>query len=630
MNILCITGSVPSQLKAVTERLHQVGLKPPKVSPHADIPDLHAWHRRLLAISDPESAERGSIGQPGKLWERLATDLFIANIEQPLWGWADANSLWLLDFWQAFDPQIRFLLLCASPTRMLADALADNDLESDPNDLMRVWMRGHQQMLRFHLRHPQRSLLLDAEAAMRDPAWLVEHCAQSWQCALDRQPVLTPSNQNEADDAITDDPIAADLALRLSANDPEAWNLFQEIAATWDSAPDGNGKAGEPERQLEPKSLVLAYRYTREKANNRDRELANAKARDECERQLRDATEENELLLLQLHQVQEELEHYFLKHQDTQQQRQDLEARWQRLLQRHPDLFDYSRLDIAPEGDTDHRITALRWRIEQLVMAGHSFARIDCLTRLEESAIHFAFAPAEPRAPDQPDDAHHWPAADPLLRDWSAHHWQRLRTLTKVLEQAFAAPLTFGLPEQLASDHWQRALRHTQAALAPAASVPRWDRLSLEHEQINPDYEHLALRLAPVTFAEQSWPHWDIRLSCANVGPGRFGAHPKLEFPEMHGAMDGHNPLRGWFPEVHNDFGASLELRFALPDAMDINLWQTLPAPDQALITALIARLPALLDQLERSGAQIARPWSDWQRLVADIQRIHALHGQGV
>jgi len=92
--------------------------------------------------------------------------------------------------------------------------------------------------------------------------------------------------------------------------------------------------------------------------------------------------------------------------------------------------------------------------------------------------------------------------------------------------------------------------------------------------------------------------------------------------------MDAHNPLSGWFPDIHNDFGHSLELRFALPDALDIHIWQQLPAPDQTLITALIARLPAIVNQLERTCPRIARPWEDWQRLVANIQRIHAPHGR--
>jgi glycosyltransferase involved in cell wall biosynthesis len=336
----------------------------------------------------------------------------------------------------------------------------------------------------------------------------------------------------------------------------------------------------------------------------------------------------NERLLLELRQLQQQLEQSFLEHQKAEQQRQEAEARWYRLQLRYPNLYEVGHLAVTHAGEPQRagksKSTALHWQIQDLRAAGQTFPRIDVWTWLEGSQLHITFAPnaADP-ARHHPHDDRHWPAADPSLGDWPWYDWEGLRLLPMVFADVMDNPGTCALPEHIDRHGWRTALYQTQQALAPAASVLRFNQVSLEREQVNPDYEHLWLALTPVAFAERRWSRWELRLSCAHLAPERFGTHPKLEFP----AMEHHNPLISWFAETHNAFGANHELRFA-PDAMDIHIWQQFVDADQALITALIARLPAILDVLECNGTHISRPFSDWRQLVADIQRIHAPHGR--
>eukprot|EP01030_Chromulinospumella_sphaerica_P007022 gene7022-6868_t len=60
--------------------------------------------------------------------------------------------------------------------------------------------------------------------------------------------------------------------------------------------------------------------------------------------QQRDLKQENDLMLLQLHQVQEELEHHFLEHQKIQKAEQAQTQRWQRLESRLPNYLDYETI----------------------------------------------------------------------------------------------------------------------------------------------------------------------------------------------------------------------------------------------------------------------------------------------
>jgi hypothetical protein len=100
-----------------------------------------------------------------------------------------------------------------------------------------------------------------------------------------------------------------------------------------------------------------------------------------------------------------------------------------------------------------------------------------------------------------------------------------------------------------------------------------------------------------------------------------FGAHTKLEFPQD----VSQGPLSGWYMESHDDFGAKLELRFAQPEAMDMAVWQQLPADDKKFVQALVRRISAMLRSLQDAALPLKRDWADWQQLAQDIQRILTL-----
>ena len=103
--------------------------------------------------------------------------------------------------------------------------------------------------------------------------------------------------------------------------------------------------------------------------------------------------------------------------------------------------------------------------------------------------------------------------------------------------------------------------------------------------------------------------------------PQHFGSHPKLEFPQAKGQP----PLEAWFEESYDDFGAKMELRFALPDAMDIGVWQRLSDADHQFLTALVQMLPALLGSLQSAGTRLKRPLTEWTQLAGEMQRILTL-----
>jgi hypothetical protein len=169
----------------------------------------------------------------------------------------------------------------------------------------------------------------------------------------------------------------------------------------------------------------------------------------------------------------------------------------------------------------------------------------------------------------------------------------------------------------------QRAADWAAAAGSLECLPPAWrhDHVVLQREQVNPDYEHLWLRLSNARYGERRWAAFDFRLSASNVRRGCFSHLPKLEFPLA--ASGERKQFDNWFEESEDDMGPKFELRFDIKArAMDVDNWGALSRVDQASALALVRQLPDLLRCLEADGTQIHRAWTDWHQMVAGIQRV--------
>ncbi|MBE0436505.1 MAG: hypothetical protein IBX56_11950, partial [Methylomicrobium sp.] len=340
--------------------------------------------------------------------------------------------------------------------------------------------------------------------------------------------------------------------------------------------------------------------------------------------QLDNQAQENELLLLQLHQVQEELEHYFLRHQETQNQLQIHEKRWQRMLQHYPDYCDYEALECSiTNQDT------VAWRFTRLNAAGRDFDKLEFETLIEAGVAGFNFK----RQPDNSSNLTRWPASaeqndqitvipvgdnsnaairTAILRELAASDWNVIRLLPSVLTEHLTNHLDNTPIDKAQAKTLCSSLKRLQDLFDQIHSRLRFDNITIKREQVNPDYEHLWFDINNLSFNDCQYPEFQFRLSCAIARPDHFGEHPKLEFPESTGP----SPLQTWFAESHDDFGPKLELRFAPPQAIDINVWNQLGPSDQSFILALTNLLPTILLTLRTNQAQISRSWDDWLTMI--------------
>jgi len=730
MKTICITGVNPAELSFIEGIFVQAGMSQPRPAQRDETLTIGRWHDHIQSRVKEIATEQGPV-ELGRVWEQLASDLFVSNLDQPVWGWSNVQSIALLDFWQAFDPQVRFVLVTCSAQRFIASALESGEVIPTTSVLLEQWAVQHLQMLDFYHRFPQKAVLVDIEHCIDNPAGLLKVCQQSWQLGLSK--VHFPSQPAPALSVM-----ARFLAENLSQTDPQWLPLQNELSSSatsigtlWkkpsriDIADAIRAYRDEKHREIEPSvsakelELLTAARQAliEEQTKNQDlsteltearaihaaeleattaqlhdaKEEANvllaqlhqvqedledyflqlqdsknsaettassvgvlseeknsfkaqlnqsladlaksAAALEDTQRQLKDAQEESELLLSQLHQVQEELEHYFLKYQDSKQELEAAALRWKRMLQRTPDYFDLESIEVhSIEGVGTE---TLRWHLKGLEAAGRKLSELELTTFVVDGIAGLEV----PRKMGERNIFQRWPAVvasdetlvvawlgdtnadDKLtetLRQLGRSDWDLIQVIMTALRTSLNTPGMLKRGNGVVADHTPQALAALQSKLSQMPAVFRFDELTLMREQVNHDYEHLWLNFRHVSIGNKRLFDFDFRISCANLRPNVFGRHPKLEFPETSGRA----AFTEWFDESYDDFGPKLELRFALPAAMDMEVWGRLSVSDRAFLEELVQKLPVFLSELEASGVKLKRGWEDWQQLVREVGRI--------
>lgn len=759
MKSLCVTGSSATNIADVAEVLRLAGIRPAKAIQHGTLIDMHQWHERTVPML--------RAGQPvGRLWEKAAEELLLANLESHAWGWHSHLALWAMEFWADLDSSIHFLLIAESPEDYLAKAWLAQGQTADNETLLEEWRVQHARMLEFYLAHPERSLVVDATQALTAHDKLLALIGQRWELPEASSAGLTSRDSAEdcmamrlamrlaepvcsqyADqiDTLRDELEAAIYPLQsLDGSDADVTQSLIEALQQFQKFPANSFRyeqqAGELEqaqgevtrldrvvaRQAsENDALLVTHRkalYEKEefeqqvtslkesadrlrtdlqRAHERSEDKAAKDQREQfsllderkrlvqeleiareqavlltaCEHSQATLRDEYEALLLSLYTTQEQLETTIARHQIEQAEhtaeRESLQealrdaqavaeqhsvaaqasAEKHTVAQREAErlaqecealLISLHQAQESLEGQLWHyasqqasmqtlgqRLIALKqrggpslaadtveishpapnrmeWRLANLLVGK---------TECPSLAISGTLAGGNLQLEVKPGDNEAWrldPARPVTLNTLLPAQRELAQSLPTVLQAHLPNDLDSGCRRK-----WQRALAKLDQSLEALPPQLRFDTPELHHVQVNPDYEHLWIKLPQASFAGSDPQQWQFRVSCANVTPNAFGEHPKLELPRQECQL-----LQGWFEESRDDFGSKLELRFALPNAMDGGVWKRLQPHDQRFLQSLMTSLPDILSSLEQQGHRTGRDWQDWHRLAANMRRI--------
>ena len=196
----------------------------------------------------------------------------------------------------AADPNARLLIVYEDPVAALS-----LELENGADDLrLNDWIEQAERVLEVFRRQRKQVMLVDGNAAVANPSNLAQQLVDRLGASfsqIDLPPLDNP--------AITMSWLIADHVIRT---DQTACRLLAELRASSLPIPRGSDS--------EASALIAHWRNGSGMASGVEAEPP-VEPSDEPAEKLK---EENELLLLQLHQVQEELEHYFFSNKDLDQE----------------------------------------------------------------------------------------------------------------------------------------------------------------------------------------------------------------------------------------------------------------------------------------------------------------------
>jgi hypothetical protein len=145
----------------------------------------------------------------------------------------------------------------------------------------------------------------------------------------------------------------------------------------------------------------------------------------------------------------------------------------------------------------------------------------------------------------------------------------------------------------------------------------RYDDVLISSTTNLDNYQSISIILKNVRLGHKVWPEFEYKLASANDINESFGQNPRLEFFESSA-----HAFHSWFAESDDDRGKRLELRFAMPHAMDTNVWNLLQDEDKLLITAIVVSLPTQLDNLIFTGALQGADCTRWKVVSESLKQI--------
>src|SRR5690606_33895893 len=105
MNTIAIVGHAASGYEDVLALLQQSGMAAARPSRREGLSPQEINAALMTAHkAAPVSTVLDESGFPpieaGPVWHGMALDLMLGNLDQPLWGWADAQAIYALDYWK--------------------------------------------------------------------------------------------------------------------------------------------------------------------------------------------------------------------------------------------------------------------------------------------------------------------------------------------------------------------------------------------------------------------------------------------------------------------------------------------------------------------------------------------------
>ncbi len=377
METVIVTGCLYSAWRNSIPILEAAGLKLVEAAPSKDQCEMQSSEKRSEHSSEKKARMMDAkLDVNGKIEKQNSMPARLLLI--------DSQSLSLLDYMAAKNQSAKFLLFYSNADTALESAC---QAEIDPNVRLEGWKNSVRQLLQFYRRYRRRTVLINNESFLQHPQALMEVChglgiyLQQKQVSVEAelqkstiegflskaivddhpaiqwlQSELTAKSQSFAIGSVTRyNPVELfysqqqrirferklndkmeKVTSKLLRNERQVIDLKNEIKKQQEKIEDLIIERDQKSKAVAEKQVRLTN------VENEKSKLVSAhqtklaqeqQNRKKLETENNEIAQENELLLLQLHQVQEELENYFLRNQNFKQARARIEKEQKEAVQ---------------------------------------------------------------------------------------------------------------------------------------------------------------------------------------------------------------------------------------------------------------------------------------------------------
>lgn len=163
MNKIVVTGLSEISIKNIQSLLVESGMKHALPSRMEQLSASDIMKTICLAhglnLKNPEIVQV----DVSPVWNNLLMDLMLANCQQEIWGWADKNVIYLLDYLKKQDTSFLFVLVYESPESIFSNNTEDYTDQNDFHKRAQQWANYNTVLLDFYTKNQDRCLLVNID-----------------------------------------------------------------------------------------------------------------------------------------------------------------------------------------------------------------------------------------------------------------------------------------------------------------------------------------------------------------------------------------------------------------------------------------------------------------------------------
>lgn len=320
INKVLITGHPLSGFETVHSLLENAGMHTAHPSRREKMQPREITATLLKANRKRTSSNAIEQVAVSPVWNGLAMDLMMGNLDHEMWCWADPDALPLLEYWNGLDSRLAFVLVYDAPDHFIARSFAEDE-EITPHALktrLQEWDAYNRALMKFYLRHTERSFLVQVSQIHSNSAEYLEDVRKQLGLPLLSDPDSFSSVENIQDSTEPAQTLYGYLAREFLQHYPDSLSLYDELQSI----------ANIPREESQTTSLTLSNAWTAAIRINKNAERKLQSAENELDRLRSEnntmsmelegfAYHENELYT-ELHQIKKALQQQTLQSQKDQ------------------------------------------------------------------------------------------------------------------------------------------------------------------------------------------------------------------------------------------------------------------------------------------------------------------------